>query len=108
MKPLKRIESAQAIPTLVFSRKASCKDFLLSTASSKPVSARKKQPERKWKYSHFEEILELGKGSFGKVCLCKEKKTGLMVAIKIISKKKLEEHDLLDQVVQEVKLHAAC
>ena len=45
-------------------------------------------------YDYYDIMQELGEGHFGKVCKCKNKKTGDYFAVKIINKPKLTQVDL--------------
>jgi serine/threonine protein kinase len=39
-------------------------------------------------YADFEVLKQIGKGSFGKVMMCKDRKTGLVAAVKVLGKLK--------------------
>lgn len=49
-------------------------------------NATHKQPVRRWKPSDFELGKRLGKGKFGRVYCVREKKSGFVCALKVMSK----------------------
>ena len=49
---------------------------------------------------------KLGKGCFGDVYLAQEKKTGFIVALKAMQKRKLSAENYLDQVMREIKIQS--
>ena len=52
----------------------------------------------------FEMMKVLGKGTFGKVVLCKEKETGNLYAMKILKKDFIQERDEVDHTMTERKV----
>ena len=60
---------------------------ILPTAQSRKVKAT--EPARPLKFSDFEIMQTLGEGSFGKVFKVKKKSTGVIYAMKSMSKKQL-------------------
>jgi aurora kinase len=49
----------------------------------------------------------LGKGKFGEVFLGRHSDTGFIAAIKKIEKQKVKEFKMVDQFVQEIRLHSS-
>ena len=52
----------------------------------------------------FEMMKVLGKGTFGKVVLCKEKETGSLYAMKILKKDFIQARDEVDHTMTERKV----
>lgn len=48
---------------------------------------------------------KVGEGKFGEVYLCKHKKTGIIYAIKKILKSAIQERKMVDQFINELKIH---
>ncbi|CAB4445521.1 unnamed protein product [Rhizophagus irregularis] len=60
---------------------------------------------RYFKYDEFSEIVEIGRGSFGKVSKANLTNTGLVVALKtIINKNSNELNEVDDEIIKELKL----
>ena len=53
----------------------------------------------------FYKLKELGVGKFGEVYLAKHIKTGFMVALKKIEKKKIIQYKMVNQFKEEIRLH---
>ena len=59
-----------------------------------------------WSLADFDIGKPLGRGKFGNVYLGREKKTQVVVALKVIFKKQVEKHDVLKQLREEVEIQA--
>lgn len=64
------------------------------------------QPRKNWKFSDFELGRKLGKGKFGKVYCVREKETGFVCAMKVISKKEILSYHVEKQFVREIEIQA--
>ncbi|XP_019868710.1 aurora kinase B-like [Aethina tumida] len=62
-----------------------------------------KNNEYKWGLGDFELGLRLGRGKFGKVYLAREKKTGFIVVLKSLTRKKLVEGSVENQTLREIE-----
>jgi len=63
--------------------------------------------KKRWTLGDFEiSETQLGNGMFGIVYLAREKKSGTLVALKVLHKKDLEEHNLVDQLKREVEIQS--
>ena len=58
-------------------------------SSSLHISSQKSSRGRRIQLDDFEFLKQLGKGSFGKVILCREKKSGSLYAIKVLKKEEI-------------------
>lgn len=56
------------------------------------------EPEQKLNINRFKLGKKLGSGRFGNVYLAEEKNTKLLYAVKVMSKSKIREADMVDQV----------
>jgi serine/threonine protein kinase len=61
---------------------------------------------RKWSFDQFELGRALGKGKFGRVYLAKEKKSGYIVALKVLFKKELIEAKVEKQLRREIEIQS--
>lgn len=61
---------------------------------------------KKWTLSDFELGKPLGKGKFGHVYLAREKRTGFIVALKVLYKEELEEGKVEKQLRREVEIQS--
>jgi serine/threonine protein kinase len=48
----------------------------------------------------------MGKGRFGDVYLVREKRLGMVMAMKIINKQELKESDMMNQLIFEIKIQS--
>jgi aurora kinase, other len=60
----------------------------------------------KFRADDFEFGPKIGKGKFGDVYLCKDKKTNFIVAIKVLDKMTIRQMRALRQIVREIKHHS--
>lgn len=77
---------------------------LMSPAFLTMKKQRSAMPEQRLCIEHFKVLKELGKGTFGRVVLAMEKMTGMMCAIKIISKREVKEGEMVEQLCRELKI----
>jgi aurora kinase, other len=63
-------------------------------------------PERKWSLDDFDVGRPLGKGKFGRVYLAREKKSGYVVALKILFKSELVEGKVEKQLRREIEIQS--
>ncbi|CAG8487428.1 2871_t:CDS:2, partial [Acaulospora morrowiae] len=68
-----------------------------------PVKA-KNASRKVWSLDDFEVGDPLGQGRFGRVFMAKEKKSGTIVALKVIFKRDLREHKLEEQLKREIEI----
>lgn len=61
-------------------------------------------PQKKWTIERFKILKELGKGAYGRVVLALEKESGFVCAIKILSKRDLQEENMVEQFTRELKI----
>lgn len=54
----------------------------------------------------FEIGKKLGKGRFGDVFLVREKRLGMVMAMKMINKQELKESDMMGQLIFEIKIQS--
>lgn len=59
---------------------------------------------KKWKLSDFEIARSIGSGRFGRVYLAREKTTGCIVAIKVLSKNELMKCHMEQQLRREIEI----
>ena len=59
-----------------------------------------------WKIQDFKIGFPLGAGKFGKVVLAKERKSGLIVALKVLSKRKMHEYNSILQMRREIEIQS--
>ena len=62
--------------------------------------------ERRWSLNDFELGKPLGKGKFGHVYLAREKRTGFIVALKVLYKEELEASKVEKQLRREVEIQS--
>jgi serine/threonine protein kinase len=55
----------------------------------------------------FEVAKKIGSGQFGLVLLAREKESGFIVALKLLSKQKIRKLNTVEHVVSEIKNHAS-
>jgi serine/threonine protein kinase len=66
----------------------------------------KHRPSKEWALSDFEIGKQLGKGKFGHVYLAREKKSGFIVALKVLYKTELVEQNVENQLRREIEIQA--
>ncbi len=71
-----------------------------------PASPKRPAGPKCWTLDCFDVGKPLGRGKFGNVYLAREKATGAVVALKVIFKKQVEKHNVLDQLREEVEIQA--
>ncbi|KAJ3019114.1 UNVERIFIED_CONTAM: spindle assembly checkpoint kinase, partial [Siphonaria sp. JEL0065] len=64
------------------------------------------QPDRRWSLQDFDVGRALGKGKFGRVYLAREKKSGYVVALKILFKNELIEAKVEKQLRREIEIQS--
>lgn len=82
-----------------------------SSSSGKSVTdsqteQQKTQEQRQWSLKDFDVGKPLGRGKFGHVYLAKEKKSGYIVALKVLYKQELQENNAEKQVRREVEIQS--
>ena len=60
---------------------------------------------RQWMYDDFDFYEPLGNGKFGYVYRAKEKKSGKVVAIKLINQNILTQYNFFSQLKSEIEIH---
>jgi len=81
-----------------------------SSSSSSTVQMQNHSSDRKklllqsWSLADFEIGKALGQGKFGSVYIARERTTRFVVALKIIFKKDLEQHDMAQQLRREIEI----
>lgn len=70
-------------------------------------NARPKHPARGWKPNDFELGKRLGKGKFGRVYCVREKKSGFICALKVMSKEEILSYKVEKQFVREIEIQAS-
>ena len=63
-------------------------------------------PERRWSLKDFDVGRALGKGKFGRVYLAREKRSGYVVALKILFKSELSEARVEKQLRREIEIQS--
>jgi serine/threonine protein kinase len=58
-----------------------------------------------WRIEDFDVGPAVGKGRFGHVYACRDKRSGALVAIKILFKDKLESYGVVHQLQHEIEIH---
>lgn len=61
--------------------------------------------KRQWIYDDFDFYEPLGNGKFGYVYRAKEKKSGKVVAIKLINQNILTQYNFFSQLKSEIEIH---
>jgi len=73
-------------------------------------TAPKEQLDRegnRWTLKHFDVGRKLGSGKFGNVYLARERKSGYIVAIKVLHKHQLERANVEHQLRREIEIQSA-
>ncbi|XP_064210965.1 aurora kinase C [Tribolium castaneum] len=63
-------------------------------------------PDYEWSLNDFELGRRLGRGKFGRVFIAREKKTGLIVALKTLLKKEIVEGGVEKQILREIEIQS--
>ncbi|KAJ3234368.1 spindle assembly checkpoint kinase [Chytriomyces hyalinus] len=71
-----------------------------------PAATNAKETERRWSLDDFDVGRALGKGKFGRVYLAREKKSGYVVALKILFKAELIEAKVEKQLRREIEIQS--
>ncbi|KAG0687108.1 spindle assembly checkpoint kinase [Pichia californica] len=61
---------------------------------------------RQWKLTDFEIGKRLGKGKFGKVYCVREKKSGFICALKVMSKQEILSYHIEKQIIREIEIQS--
>jgi len=78
-----------------------------SAAGAAPASAAQPgKTEKRWQLSDFEIGKALGRGKFGNVYLAREKRTGYIVALKVLFKKQLQKNQVEHQLRREIEIQS--
>lgn len=75
-------------------------------STQKSNSPLNKFPKRNWKLSDFEVGRALGKGKFGRIYLAREKKSGYIVALKVLIKAELSQANIDKQLRREIEIQS--
>lgn len=62
--------------------------------------------EKRWTLKDFDVGRALGKGKFGRVYLAREKRSGYIVALKILFKSELQQHKVEKQLRREIEIQS--
>jgi serine/threonine protein kinase len=62
--------------------------------------------EKSWTLKDFDVGRALGKGKFGRVYLAREKRSGYIVALKILFKSELQQHKVEKQLRREIEIQS--
>lgn len=90
-----------------FQRTTSKKEIVNRAASTMAQSATNNGDDRRqWALQDFTFVKELGQGRFGKVVKAKEIKTGYVVALKVLQKKKLSKLNAEVQMKREIEIQS--
>jgi len=73
---------------------------------NKPTTSQSGKSKKAWTPNDFELGRPLGKGKFGQVYLAREKRSNFIVAIKVLSKRKIKESDNKKQVRREIEIQS--
>lgn len=65
-----------------------------------------KGQSRQWKLTDFEIGKRLGKGKFGKVYCVREKRSGFICALKVMSKQEILSYHIEKQIIREIEIQA--
>jgi aurora kinase/aurora kinase A len=63
-------------------------------------------PERTWSLADFDVGKALGKGKFGRVYLAREKRSGYVVALKVLLKSELRQARVEKQLRREIEIQS--
>jgi aurora kinase len=74
-----------------------------ATAAATTAAAEKK---RQWRLSDFDIGRPLGRGKFGNVYLAREKKSGYVVALKVLFKNQLQQSNVEHQLRREIEIQS--
>lgn len=77
-----------------------------SKGQSKQSTAQAEAGKRKWKLSDFEIGKPLGRGKFGIVYLAREKRSKVLVALKVLFKNQLQSSGIEHQLKREIEIQA--
>lgn len=83
--------------------------FVLPSPKPKPKPQDQTQPqttEKRWSLQDFDVGRALGKGKFGRVYLAREKKSGYVVALKVLFKAELAENRVEKQLRREIEIQS--
>jgi hypothetical protein len=81
--------------------------FNMSLPTAPPVMAPSKSVNsRDWSLDNFEIGRPIGRGKFGQVFLAREKTSKFIVALKILSKKQLRNHNVEHQIRREIEIQS--
>ena len=72
----------------------------------KENSSTSKQQDKRWCLDDFDVGRALGKGKFGRVYLAREKKSGYVVALKVLFKSELAENRVEKQLRREIEIQS--
>ncbi|KAI9144370.1 kinase-like domain-containing protein [Paraphysoderma sedebokerense] len=89
-----------------FAPKGATKSLAASTSSSTTTSASSSDKPKTWSLSDFDIGRALGKGKFGRVYLAREKKSGYIVALKILFKSELAQAKVEKQLRREIEIQS--
>jgi Protein kinase domain len=78
----------------------------LSASASTFPTGQGADPPKVWSISDFEIGKALGKGKFGHVYLAKEKRTGYVIALKMLFKSELVAHGMEKQLRREIEIQS--
>jgi hypothetical protein len=73
---------------------------------SKSMPSNGSSSDRRWSLDDFDVGRPLGKGKFGRVYLAREKKSGYVVALKVLFKSELAENRVEKQLRREIEIQS--
>ena len=108
-------ENLYAQPTNTFVRKSASANHGVTTAKQQQTSHAQTsdsmhpsqiyvEPKKNWCLDDFDIGKPLGHGKFGKVYLARERRTHLIVALKVLDKKQIVKENVVHQLRREVEI----